>query len=377
MTATMRVLACIYDLRVGGAETSLLAEYRRMSRHGIETAVLCLGSDATLQSDFESAGISVTFVPQGSRLRRLRFVVNFLRSGQYDLVHTMLFWPDITVRPLARLLGTPVVSSLTNEYYGSEHRKNSHHGSLGVVIAQLADALSSRFAVAYHAISARSAHIMSRRLLLRPSHITVIYRGRDLESLGRRTPERRTTVRERESLSNEKVFLCVGRQDYQKAHEVAVRAFNEIAADFPNAQLWLAGRTGGNSPEVLRAIGECSDTSRIRVLGERSDVADLLCAADFYVMPSRFEGLAGSVIEAMALEIPLLLTDIEVFREVADNKAFYFPRDDVPSLSVAMRQCLAGEYPKAWAAELRIRCESNFDIDHVASELADFYRKYG
>ena len=376
MPARLRVLACIYDLRVGGAETSLLAEYRRMSQHGVEVAVLCLGTDNTLQNDFAEAGIPVTFVPRGSRMSRFRFLVRFLREGQYDLVHTMLFWPDITVRPLARLLGIPVVSSITNEYYGSEHRRNSHHGALGVVIAQLADAFTSQFASGYHAISARSAHIMSRRLALRSSRITVIYRGRDLDALGRRTAERRAAVRSSENMTSEPVFLCVGRQDYQKAHEVAVRAFNRIVHEFPNAQLWLAGRPGGNSGEVQRAIAESPEPSRIRSLGERTDVGDLLCAADFFVMPSRFEGLAGSVIEAMALEIPLVLTDIEVFREVADNRALFFRRDDDGDLSAALRRCLTGEYPLSWPAQLRARTEANFDISQVASDLADFYRKF-
>ena len=127
---------------------------------------------------------------------------------------------------------------------------------------------------------------------------------------------------------------------------------------------------------MQRAIAESPEPSRIRSLGERTDVGDLLCAADFFVMPSRFEGLAGSVIEAMALEIPLVLTDIEVFREVADNRALFFRRDDDGDLSAALRRCLTGEYPLSWPAQLRARTEANFDISQVASDLADFYRKF-
>lgn len=371
----LRVLACIYDLRVGGAETSLLAEFRRMPALGIQPTVLCLGSDDTLHANFEAAGIHVVYVPRGSRITRLKFLWRFLQSDTFDLVHTMLFWPDVVVRPLARLKGIRVVTSLTNEYYGREHRKNSHHGSLGVVIAQIADAVTSQFASGFHAISARSAHIMSRRLGLRPSRITVIYRGRDLQALGRRTEERRDSTRSRLGVTSETVFLCVGRQDYQKAHEIAVRAFSAVAADNPATELWLAGRPGGNSAVVQEAIAESAVANQIKVLGERSDVADLLCAADFFIMPSRFEGLAGSVIEAMAMEVPLLLTDIPVFREVADNKALYFARDNATSLRDQMRSALSGDYPHLWPAELRHRVEALFDIDQVARDLADFYRR--
>ena len=102
---------------------------------------------------------------------------------------------------------------------------------------------------------------------------------------------------------------------------------------------------------------------------------DLLAAADAFVMPSRFEGLAGSVIEAMSLEVPLVLTDIPVFREVADNRALFFRRDDVAGLAASLRVVATGGYPEGWAEDLRGRAEHVFDIESVTSELADFYRK--
>lgn len=343
---------------------------------GIHPIVLCLGTDQTLLSEFMEAGIEVVFVPPGSRWSRILFIWKFIRSGQFNLVHTMLFWPDVVVRPLARLAGIRVVSSLTNEYYGTEHRRNSRYGTPGVRVAQIADAISSQFAVGFHAISARSAHIMSRRLALRPSRISVIYRGRDLALLGQRSTERRAHVREVEAITTEAVFICVGRQDFQKGHEVAVRAFSQIAGQWPSAQLWLVGRPGGNSSVIQSTIQQSPAESRIRDFGERADVADLLCAADYFVMPSRFEGLAGTVIEAMALEIPLILTDIEVFREVSDNKALFFQRDDIAALARAMQSCLEQQYPPGWTAELRLRTETLFDIERVTAELADFYRKW-
>lgn len=371
------MLGCIYDLRVGGAETSLLAEYRRLPNYGIDASVLCLGSDRTLAAEFAEANIKVTFVPTGNWFSRARFVVRFLRSGRFELVHTMLFWPDVVVRPLARLCGIPVVSSFTNEYYGKEHRQHSHHGSFGVIIAQIADALTAKLTAGFHAISTRSGHIMARRLGIRKSRITVIYRGRDISELGRRTPERRISARERFNLTSEFVFLCVGRQDYQKAHEIAVRAFNEIAGELPQAVLWLAGREGGNSALVHSEIERSPYRGRIVMLGERKDVPELLVASDAFIMPSRFEGLAGAVIEAMALEAPLVLTDIPVFHEVSDHRALFFNRDNVSGLAECLRAIASGGYPDGWIHELRKRVEHFFDIEKVSSDLADFYRKNG
>lgn len=345
-----------------------------MAPLGIDVAVLCLGEDRTMLPKFEAAGIPVTFVRGASRLQTLRSLISFLKSSNADLVHTMLFWPDVIVRPLARLLGIRVVTSLTNEYYGAEHRANSKYGAPGVLAAQLADFVSSRFASRFHAISHRSATIMSRRLLLRSSRVRVIYRGRDLEHLGRRTSERRQRIRTELGLTNEIVFLCVGRQDYQKAHEVAIDAFAQLSGNGTPAVLLLAGRPGGNTQEIEAALDRAGRPPTIQLLGERGDIGDLLCAADAFVMPSRFEGLGGSVVEAMALELPLILTDLAIFREVSDGRAWFFQRDDADDLARVLKNFLANSFPGEWTTELRKRAVDHFSINGVASDVAEFYR---
>ena len=370
----VRVVGCVYDLRVGGAESSLLAEFSRMEPLGIDVQVLCLGEDKTMLPKFEAAGIPVTYVRGSSKWQTARNLVKFLRSSDADLVHTMLFWPDVLVRPLARLMGMRVVTSLTNEYYGAEHRANSKYGAPGVLAAQLADFISSRFASHFHAISQRSALIMSRRLMLRSSRVRVIYRGRDLEHLGRRTEERRQRVRTELGLTDETVFLCVGRQDYQKAHEVVIEAFTQLPSMSPPPVLLLAGRPGGNTDMIEQALERAGRPDSIRILGERGDVGDLLCAADAFVMPSRFEGLGGSAVEAMALEIPMILTDLAIFREVSDHRAWFFRRDDSADLARMLLEFSSKSFPPEWTSGLRQRAEDHLSIDGVAQDVADFYK---
>ena len=346
-----------------------------MGSHGISVEVLCLGRDDTLLPRFRDAGIPVTFIRGDSKGETFRNLVRFLRASDADLVHTMLFWPDVIVRPLARVLGIRVVTSLTNEYYGPEHRTNSKYGAPGVLAAQLADFLSSRFARRFHAISQRSASIMSRRLALRTAKVRVIYRGRDLTHLGRRTEERRLAVRSALGIGEETIFLCVGRHDFQKAHEIAIEAFAHLNPPSNGAVLLLAGRSGGNTDQIEATLDRVGRPSSIRLLGERDDIGDLLAASDVFVMPSRFEGLGGSVIEAMALEVPMILTDIAIFREVSANRAWFFQRDDIQGLTTQMHAFLEGRFPPEWTGELRARAEEHFAIDGVARDVAAFYRQ--
>jgi glycosyltransferase involved in cell wall biosynthesis len=55
---------------------------------------------------------------------------------------------------------------------------------------------------------------------------------------------------------------------------------------------------------------------RVRFLGHREDVPNLMSAADIFVFPSLYEGLGGALIEAMALELPIVASDLESIREV-------------------------------------------------------------
>lgn len=365
------VVAFIYDLRVGGAETSLLSELTHVLGLGLDVSVAYLGTDETLRPAFETAGITVHSVRGSSSRETIGNVIRFLRHRRPALVHTSLFWPDVVVRPVARLMGIPVLTSLTNEYYGPEHRENSKYGAVGVLGAHLADAVSSRFATRFQAISHRVADIMGRRLFISPRRITVVYRGRDLSRLGRRGPERRARARAALGLTNERVFLCVGRQDHQKSHDTVVRAFAEIRD--PDAVLLLAGRPGNNTDAIFEAIKVAPPEARIVTLGERDDVADLLCAADFYVMPSRWEGLSGALVEAMALEIPLLISDLPVFHEVTDDKAWFFTPGDPAACRTVLARALDQPYPADFVALSRTRAEETFEIGAVAAQMKDLY----
>jgi glycosyltransferase involved in cell wall biosynthesis len=75
-------------------------------------------------------------------------------------------------------------------------------------------------------------------------------------------------------------------------------------------------------------------------LGESSDVGGLLCAADVFVLPSRYEGTAGVVIEAMAVGAPILSVDLEGLHGILadEENALLYPGRDVDALVTGLRR---------------------------------------
>ncbi len=346
-----------------------------MDHSVINPTIVVMGRDMTLAEKFTDAGVRVVQITQGSLWRRTRDVWRLLRHPKPDLVNTMLFWPNVTVRPLARLSGIPVLTTLVNSDYGPSQRESSPHGAWAVRIAQWADALTSRFSSAFRAVSQDVADVMSSRLRLPSSRVTTIHRGRNLDALGRRTTERRETVRRDFDLEGRTVFICIGRQDRQKAQETAVAAIARVSVAHPSATLLLVGRNGEGSDAIRDVLAaQPAGSVDVRILGERSDIGDLLAASDFLLFPSRWEGLPGTVIESMALETPLLLSDIPGSREVTGGHAWFFPVDDVNACATQLERAFVEDYPEDFVRANRERCETMFDVRVIATKVSDLMK---
>jgi glycosyltransferase involved in cell wall biosynthesis len=148
---------------------------------------------------------------------------------------------------------------------------------------------------------------------------------------------------------------------------VARKGYRELAAamrDVPDAELWVAGERlesdrGEDMAAMLHAAGL---GDRLRLLGYRADVAAVLAAGDIFVLPSYFEGLPMSVIEAMLTGLPVVATAIRGPREqvVPEVTGLLVPARAAQPLAAALRRLVGdpelraamGEAGRARALEL-------------------------
>ena len=210
-----------------------------------------------------------------------------------------------------------------------------------------------------------------------PERITVIPRGRDPIRLGRRDDERRRLARHELGIDPEApVLLSVGRLEYQKGQRYAIQAMPEIVRSFPDAILLIAGREGWEAEALRSLTQELGLGSSVVFLGHREDVPELLTASDVFVFPSRYEGLGGAVLEAMALEVPVVASALPAVLEVLDGTGLTFPPSDVPVLIRAVLEVLnePGTARNRTRAA-RARFEDRFSLDRVVEATNDLYRR--
>ena len=372
----MRVLYLLDSLRGGGTETSVIEMLPALRERGVEPVLFTLlRHDDALASRVHELGIEFRRFDTHSWPRGLRELHGMLKHGEFDVMHTALIWSDLIGRALAVGTDIAVVTSLVNSSYGPEHRANSKYGPLAVRALQGLDALASRRTNVFHAISHEIAALMTRRLHLRPDRIEVVYRGRDPERLGSRTPERRVTTRAKLGIGADvPLVLCVARLDRQKAVDVALRALEIVRRSLPQAQMVVAGRNGNDGARLQAIAGSMQG---VRLLGHRSDVADLMCAADCLCFPSRWEGLGGTLIEALALEVPIVASDIGPIRELLDGVGWPLAAvDDPNAFADGIQAVLTNRVPVTSLAEHgKARFDSHFTMAAIADEMVGLYAR--
>jgi glycosyltransferase involved in cell wall biosynthesis len=382
MTGTpppLRVLSVIDSLAPGGAERSLVELALRLPDHGIEVRVAVLADRRGFAGLLTDAGIEQHTLPPAGRIGRTRALHALVRATRPDLVHTTLFEADVAGRSAAAAARTAVVSTLANVRYGPEQFAEPGLSASRLRAAQALDVVTARAVTRFHAVSTPVAEAMADALHVRPDRIEVVPRGRDAAALGRRDPTRRHDVRRRLGLEDHQpLVVVVARQEHQKGLDLLVDAARGLLVDHPELRINVAGSPGRASPDLRSHIDRAGLGGVVELLGARDDVADLLVAADAFVLPSRREGFPGAVVEAMALETPVVVSDLAMTREAipdADHGILVLP-GSASALSDGIREVL--DHPEAARARARLahrRYLERFTIERTTEQMAALFRR--
>jgi glycosyltransferase involved in cell wall biosynthesis len=371
----MHVMHVIDSLHGGGAETSLLEVAPGLLDHGVQTSVVSLfADDGGLQERLDALNIVPIRLTRRDPISLTRELRSIIHTERPDLIHTTLLFSNLAGRIAARAARTPVITTLANQDYGPEHRSNSRFGALGVLGVQGAELITAPLTTRFHAISRDVARVMSHRLRIPEDRIQVVYRGRDARALGTPGLERRLRIRAALSIgAKTPVVLSVGRLDRQKGIDTTVTAFRHLLERMPDAILLVAGRPGNASDAVYASAKGCEG---IRFLGHRTDVPDLMCAADVLSFPSRWEGLGGTLIEAMALRLPIVASYIPPLVETMGDVGWPLTRpDDEHALAKALSSVLEQEAANEVRKDAGVkRFQTVFTAEAASEGMARLYQ---
>jgi glycosyltransferase involved in cell wall biosynthesis len=344
----VRLLLVIPGLSGGGTERSTRELIPTLVSCGIDVSIVYMVHRPTDDvAHLERAGARVHLVPK----RRLDAHVLGIRRAitleRPDIVHTSLYEADVAGRVAAwRAPGArPVVlSSIVNTSYDPARLGDPNVPAWKLQGVRMIDGWTARnLTDHFHAVSCAVKDSAVQALGIEADRVTVIERGRDPRRLGDPSWERRMRARTALGLDRDtQAIVTVGRQEFQKGHVHLVGAFDVLAATRPSVELLIVGRKGNHSAQLEARVRQSPHRDRIRTLGHRDDVPDILSASDVFVLPSVYEGFPGAAIEAMALELPVVASSIPTLREVVEEgrSGLLVSPNDLPRLAGAIGRVL-------------------------------------
>jgi glycosyltransferase involved in cell wall biosynthesis/aminoglycoside phosphotransferase (APT) family kinase protein len=223
----------------------------------------------------------------------------------------------------------------------------------------------------YLAVSREIAAELTGKLGWPEEKVEVVHNAVDTESAAVPAPP---GLRERLGGSETRpLVLTPARLNPQKGHRVLLEAIAEV----PDALFLLAGE--GSERAALEAEAErLGVADRVRFLGRREDVPQLLAACDVFALPSLYEGSSLAVLEAMAAGIPIVSSAIGGTEELIEDGSggLLVPPGDAKALAAALRRVLAGpELREGLAARARERVEAGLTREQMARRVTAVYRE--
>ena len=354
----VRILHIIDSLDLGGAQTALLNLVKYADASNFHHEVAAMHGEGMFAAAFRALGVPVhSLSAHRWPPAYLTSLPRLLRRGRFDVVHCHLFASNWIAKPLAALIGARCIYH--HDQCNDAFRADS---PAAILVDTLANQLSTRILAVSRSVenfNLRVEGIERGKVTYLPNSVdtAVFFPGDD---------SARRAAREKFGLPAD-AFIAggVGRLTPQKNFGLLLDA---VAGQPLTAALF------GDGPEESMLRGRAGEN--IRFVGAVADRAAIYQAIDVLVLPSRFEGLPMTVLEAMAAGVPVLASAVDGVREIAtDNKtALLAPSGNAAAFRTALTRLRAdAKLRTRLAAAARELAESRFDARKLAVELERWY----
>ena len=366
MIDTVPILQILVSTRAGGGPQHVLAVAQGLRGRGWRPIVVG-PPDGSMFERFREAGLETVAV-RTDRLDPLTLLrlVRLIRRRRVRLVHSHGKGAGVHGPLAARLTGVPAVHTFHGIHY------ERYAAPVRAAYLALERRLSACTRVVVNVSHAQEREGLALGLFA-PPQSRVIRNGVDIGRLTARALDRESA---RLALGLKPTGTVVGsaaRFDEVKRLDMLLRA--AAAAPEPSFAVALLG--GGPEAARLRTLaGQLGIAARVTFAGEVPDAARLLAAFDIFASPSRKEGLPLAVVEAMALGLPVVASDIPAHREVLGEASAGLTAGTVGAFAARLAALVADAGLRArLGTENRARARSEFDVHDMLQALEGVYRE--
>lgn len=295
----MKIIHVVYSLEMGGAEILVAQLCRLQRKHGHDVSVVAYSNLGTLGEQLLREGIPVLVLGEAPLPKTfLRFLDEFRRMRP-EVVHCHNPAPALQAVVPARLAGARSVIITRHSLVAPPYRRGE----------EIAVNLVARFSDWVVGICDATCENLRHTPGALCERIVRVYNGVD--------PIVPPPVEDRPQKSG-LTLLFVGRLAPIKNLSTLIRAVAYASPRLEDLRLWIVG-DGAERPQLEALVRELGMQDRVTFWGERLDVAGFFSSADVYCMSSTSEGLPMSLLQAMSVGMPAVVTDVGGMAEVVRN----------------------------------------------------------
>jgi glycosyltransferase involved in cell wall biosynthesis len=369
----MRVIHVIKAVGIAGAEQHLLTLLPGLRSHGVDARLIVLFDPRRPMRDYvaamEAKGVPVEPMPirHHADVTVLARLMSRFREEKPDVVHTHLIHADLYGIVAARLSGVRAI--LTSRHNDDAFRYRRPVRMVNAALWRgvqagigISEAIT-RFSITVESAPAEWMHTI---------HYGVDVSQPPLD----RGAARRALLQELGLPDSARLAGMACRLVEQKGVSYAIDAFGQIAAEFPDAYLLIAGE-GRLRTTLESQAREAQLAERIRFLGWRGNIPAYMAALDVLLAPSLWEGFGLVLLEAMAQQTPIIASAVSAIPEIIidGETGRLVPGRDAVALADALRGLLADPaYRQHLGLVGRDRLEMAFNADTMVRRTLDVYQ---
>lgn len=364
--APIRILHVLGNTNLGGAESRTMDLYRHMDRKRVQFDFLVhSGQEGHFDKEIHELGGHIYRVPRFRIYNYFSYVSTlkkfFSDHHEYKAVQGHMTSTASIYLPIAKKAGVPVTIA---------HARSAgvDKGIKGMATRWLRRSLPDKTDYMFTCSRLAGISVFGSRAV-EEGKTVFMPNAIDCKKFDH-DPGMRSKIREELGISSKYVIGHVGRFHYAKNHEYLLRVFAALCEKGGKEYVLLLLGEGEKMEEMKRLAKELQVEDRVYFAGNRSNVYDYYQAMDYFVYPSRYEGLPGTVLEAQTSGLRCLMSD-SICEEVAVTKL-------VHTMGIETD-------PKRWAdyiektedymrrSYLKEVSEAGFDVEAQAEKMMKFY----
>lgn len=301
------VLIVAGTMNVGGIENQLMHLLRQADKEKFQIDFTTTEDHPFYEEEIISLGGKCIHIPSTDGKHFLRYckaLYRVIKDGQYDIVHSHELFHSGLVLLTAKLAGVKhrfVHAHSSNQEYGKNWKRHLYNWVMRRMIL--------RNATCFLACSTLAGEFLfGKKTLTKPSYYLVVNSVETQKYLPDPSGEQSLGS----GTDGWKTVLQVGRFCEEKNFAFTARVAAACKRRGDRIRFWLVGNDGTDNPyerEVKQIIAAEGLEEHVRLLGVRKDVSELMKEADAFILPSKYEGMPLTLIEAQAACLPCVAAD--------------------------------------------------------------------